>query len=151
MPGYLSINDSMKIWKEVADQKLQVKQSYGKVKLQEYYSQELLLRPAEKTKLENEIFVLQKEIQQLLDIEQKKIEAKRSLWVFSYWKKIDSVALIIAEEKKYQLILNQVYTDGRAFMLYGPESLNLMNTFADKLRISLPENYMEVFRRYQKE
>ena len=31
----------MKIWKEVADQKLQVKQSYGKVKLQEYYSQEL--------------------------------------------------------------------------------------------------------------
>ena len=151
MPGYLSINDSLNVWKQEADQQLRVKQNYAKLKLEEYYQQGGLMREEEKGRLENEIYQLQQEIKNYISRSELKLEKRRSLWIGSYLLKIDSVAKIIAREEGYTLILNQSLENGISNLLYGPESENLMPRFASRLGISLPEAYPAIYKNAQRE
>lgn len=149
-PGYLAINDSLLRLQEDLQQKLILKQNYGKTLLEQYYLNEKNLNPEQRDRAEKQISSIKQEIDNYLQNAEIQIEITRLRMERPYNQKIDSIAVVIAKEKNYRYILNHSNLNAVSNILYGPESDNLMTVFAEKLGITLPFDYLELYRAGQK-
>jgi len=145
-PGYIEINDSL-IWKqEEMQEKLRVKQNYGKTLLEQYYLHEKNLNKEQRNRMEKQISDLKAEIDEHVALSERKLEVYRQKLVQPFYHRIDSVASVIAKEFEYTYILNHANLGQTSNILIGPETGNLIPLFAQKLNLILPEDYIEIYR-----
>lgn len=141
MPATADANKAMQQYQEELAARLRTKEEYAQQKLEE--AQSAVANGATDTELDayrTELAKLENEIRAQAADSDRKMAEKRDALMAPIIDRLGDVLAQIAEEQKYDFILNGVDGSGTSIVLYGRDDRDVTTLVLEKLGIPLPKD-----------
>ena len=140
MPEAKSMEQTLATYQKKLGEKLQIKQSYGQQKLEEYMQlkEANKLPPQEDQRRQEELQKLDQEIQRIAAESEQNLLEKRQELLSPVLEKLQKTIDKVAADNGYTYILNQTTSAGVSTILFGPDEDDLTEEIMKELGIKIP-------------
>lgn len=137
----IKAREQLAAYKNQLEGSLKVKEDYYNLKIQEYmeWKQSSLYAAAQDSGKVKEILKIEKELTLALDDAQNLLVEKEDALLGPLLDKMQAQIEAVSKEQGYTYIINKTNSDGVANILYAAPGLDITETVATKLGITLPK------------
>lgn len=137
----IKAREQLAVYKNQLETSLKAKEDYYNLKIQEYmeWKQSSLYAAAQDSGKVKEIMKLEKELSLALDEAQNQLVSKEDALLGPLLDKMQDQIQLVSKELGYAFVLNKTNSDGVANILYAAPGLDITETVAAKLGITLPK------------